>query len=458
MISARHDRPDATDNAARMALSRAAGGGGGGVPYTGPNPLCVNFATGDDSNPGTALLPIKTIARANVMIGGKKFTDTIMEIDFQVEPDPSEGAIDFTTSSGFILSLQGVFVNVAGPSTITGVTPYDAATNQQLVLTDAAVPGGDFAAYVDKFIVNTTVGARFGSSSAIVKTDGGATHADCSNPMIYTAPITTSGGDFQMGDTYRIQRPMNLKIVPPRPGSFFDCLFGRVKLASEAPIAAFVGLLCPFVLCDVNLDTGGIVAIQSIFVLAGSIVRFTDTRNYFSAFSFDRGLVRSTGLAFVDCVFNGVLNGTYFTGDTEITVGDGVLREMFLNEGQFQDFTSNAIAAMIGATISVNTLSGNGNGGLGLKVYPGVTVDVVRPDHLTLTGSTGDFGFSAVNGSTNVLVARAWDDAAGAYTEAGGVATRSTTWANLVAALGAGGFHGQAHYVEGNAHVIASAS
>jgi hypothetical protein len=56
---------------------------------------------------------------------------------------------------------------------------------------------------------------------------------------------------------------------------------------------------------------------------------------------------------------------------------------------------------------------------------------------LTIAGSS-DF---TVGGKT---VARTWNDATGAYTEAGGVATRATTWANLAATIGAGGFAGNA--------------
>jgi hypothetical protein len=97
--------------------------------------------------------------------------------------------------------------------------------------------------------------------------------------------------------------------------------------------------------------------------------------------------------------------------------------------------------------ISSSLLWGSGNTGAGIAVAPGgaLIVPAAVGKIPTVTGAGGDFVFIGQNGGANVSVARAWNDAVGAYTEAGGAATRATTWAHFAATIGAGGFGFQAH-------------
>jgi hypothetical protein len=111
--------------------------------------------------------------------------------------------------------------------------------------------------------------------------------------------------------------------------------------------------------------------------------------------------------------------------------------------------------ALVNST-GVNMLVwGNGNAGTGVAMEPGATL--VVPDEVgkvpSVTGTGGDFGFVNVNGAT-ITVGRAFNDPTGAYTEAGGPATRATTWANFAAAIGGGGFGFQAHCVQTNASIV----
>ena len=111
---------------------------------------------------------------------------------------------------------------------------------------------------------------------------------------------------------------------------------------------------------------------------------------------------------------------------------------------------------------TLSTLSSGGvaftlNGQIGMTVYPGATAIVpgTAPNIPTVTGTAGDFGFIPQQGTAGpVTVARAWNDAVGAYTEAGGVATRTTTWAHFVASIGAGGFDFQAHNPATSASIV----
>jgi hypothetical protein len=117
-------------------------------------------------------------------------------------------------------------------------------------------------------------------------------------------------------------------------------------------------------------------------------------------------------------------------------------------------FAVNSIALVTSTGTNI-LLWGNGNAGKGVLISPGSTV--TAPDdgtnNPTVTGALGDFGFVDVNGAT-ISVARSWNNAAGAYTESGGVATRATTWANYAASLGAGGFAFNAQCVQTNAAIV----
>jgi hypothetical protein len=145
------------------------------------------------------------------------------------------------------------------------------------------------------------------------------------------------------------------------------------------------------------------------------------------------------------------------TVDNIFTVGSTIIQHLFIftDEGfdggaQIQDSIANGIFISSGSSFTCETLLwGNGNAGVGVSVDISSQVSIgTHYTFPTITGATGDFGFIPPADSATILVARAWDDSTGAYTEAGGPATRATTWTNLAAPIGSGGFAGQAHYNE----------
>lgn len=79
----------------------------------------------------------------------------------------------------------------------------------------------------------------------------------------------------------------------------------------------------------------------------------------------------------------------------------------------------------------------------------GATANTPLLTELTIAGAN-DF---KLVGKT---VARAWDDTTGAYTEAGGVATRATTWAHLAGSIASGGFAGNAIDVATGASIVST--
>lgn len=89
----------------------------------------------------------------------------------------------------------------------------------------------------------------------------------------------------------------------------------------------------------------------------------------------------------------------------------------------------------------VGIVWGSGSAGFGVHLQANSTLSYeVLPN---VAGVEGDFAVG--DGS----VARAWDDVAGAYTT-----NRACTWANLGALISAGGFDGNAHNLQQNAHVV----
>lgn len=125
---------------------------------------------------------------------------------------------------------------------------------------------------------------------------------------------------------------------------------------------------------------------------------------------------------------------------------------------QIQDSFANGLEVFQGGAVIAETLIwGNGNTGVGVHVRPGASIALgskTNGTSPTVTGTAGDFAFGAVDSLTNITVARAWNNAVGAYTEAGGVATRTTTWAHFTATLGVGGFNFQAHCLESGSALV----
>ena len=80
-------------------------------------------------------------------------------------------------------------------------------------------------------------------------------------------------------------------------------------------------------------------------------------------------------------------------------------------------------------------LWGNGNAIVGIGIDPGCTLVVadspaLRPTVTAVAGAS-DFGFWLANGGGLLQLARQWNDATAAWSDAGGPPTRATTWNNF---------------------------
>lgn len=132
--------------------------------------------------------------------------------------------------------------------------------------------------------------------------------------------------------------------------------------------------------------------------------------------------------------FNGgefIFQGPDFTGEVPFASRNTA------NIGPFVE----GISISKGKCSVTGKLWGGNNGDFGFAVgrYPDTHVDWDTDEAPNIVGASGDFTLFLFDGG-GVSVARAWDEDNGVYTEAGGVATRATTWANFVALIGGGGF------------------
>lgn len=179
-------------------------------------------------------------------------------------------------------------------------------------------------------------------------------------------------------------------------------------------------------------------------------------------------LINAGGLILGDGVYSGQLfltGDVYFAGALSLTLGGQYYTNVTVNNSgigpgiQVHDITTVPYAVGVfgdgtnaSQTGSNGLIWGKGSTGIGLVVVGQGSLLVGAANVPSVTGAGGDFGFQTHAGF--VQVARAFNPATGAYTEAGGAATRATTWANFVTSIAGGGFNFQAVAPESGGSVL----
>lgn len=104
-----------------------------------------------------------------------------------------------------VLTINFGTLTQVATGTLTGVTAINRPTNQALTLTDAGV--ADWTPYIGMFLVNTTVGPRFGAIAVIDK-NLGANQVRCAGMRLVdpTAGVDSASTPV-VGDTYKIVHP-----------------------------------------------------------------------------------------------------------------------------------------------------------------------------------------------------------------------------------------------------------
>lgn len=436
-----------------------------------PLPFTVLYVDPQDStghasndNPGTLTRPILTTGEVNRRFLLRNLIgDTA--VNYLSEDLGGEG-LNFSLSSlgpfNLIVNMTPVVVHTGGQLDAGTVAINPLALGGGQRQTAHTTDLGDFGPFVlGVFGGTATIPVRLVDTvtgfGVWLAAGAGSATASCTRPTDATVSAT---GPITIGNDYVLRRPGLLPLAaaaqPASDGGalmFNDCAFPASSLGPE--------LLTSFTVAPTVLTHCASLGPQ---VFGGEL------NDCYLASGMQGNWIASllAGLL-IPNIFTDVQTGSLsMTGDVYITainmtVGGGFYEDIFIPSGAFglpgahtgiqlQDCPLSgdiaAISLYAGSTFNVAGLIwGNGNPDVGMLIRPGATFSSqVVP---SVTGTNGDFAMQ--NGSAGqVQVARAWDDAAGAYTEAGGPATRATTWANLVASLGAGGFHNQAHDVAGN--------
>jgi hypothetical protein len=415
----------------------------------------------NDANPGTALLPILTTAHLNALLFLKKLvagtTITYMSDDL------SSVGLDLSTLDlgEFNLDFLGtpVVVHTGGnlnAGTIT-INPVAAGGGQRQTAHTT-----DLVSFAP-FIFTVLGGASPGPRRLVdTVTGAGAWIVSGVATASMTRPVAPDGsaGALTIGDAYRIQRGSILELdsssAPSSSGgvvSFSDFEFiaesvGPISLTNAigSGVAynrcAFLG----------QLSTGG--NFSDCAICAGTSGSYTAI--------FSAGLWIPDSSVDIQTGIIAASGDIYVTGPTlrNLVIGTGFVQAMWVFTGigaglQVQDSTDDGLTVRQGGGLLCDVLIwGRGNTGYGLKIgtTTSTTIGAVATPP-SITGALGDFAFEAQ--SVAVAVARAWNDTTGAYTEAGGPATRATTWANFVAAIGGGGFDHQAHCVQSGSTLTA---
>jgi len=415
-----------------------------------------------DSNDGlTATTPILTTAEFNKRIFLHDVQVdcivTYMSDDIgQVQLDLSTVSIGLGTLGS--LTFQGTPQVLHTGGTINAgtiaINPSAPGGGQRQVLHTSDI--SDFTPYVIPLLGGTASHPCYvqdsvtGDSAWIVSAAVSASPS-MSRPVHIIDSETISAGTISIGHGYTIQRGSTLSlalIYTPVLGADVQGVTFQ-DFAFDGFSSVFLSNICTrcsfsnfpfFGSTDLNHCFLGL----GIINLSGADIPINAGVLVTTADDFSQGLVSLSGDVYVtgDPFF--ISQGSYSNVTTFAGIGAGI---------QFQDIQDAKGALLISAGIfATDTLLwGNGNMGPGITMFPGGILTVTVGDVPSVTGSQ-DFAFYDSTGQ--IYVARAWNETVGAYTEAGGVPTRATTWANFIAPIGSGGFDYQAHDVSTEASIV----
>lgn len=416
-----------------------------------------------DSNPGTLLLPILTTDEViRRFFFGQLIGTTLLRY---LSDELGTTGLDLST-----VALGPFNLNCVGTPKVThtGGT-LNAGT---IAINSVAASGGQ------RQTVHTTdtadwgpfVVTALGGSSAHpqqIKTPSaqtwimsGAGSATASVGRGVDSAVTTSPA-FTIGNAYTTERktilPLTSAFAPQSDGgqlTFTDFCFtpgsvGPITFATFAPggVTPVIYNHCAF---EGPLFVGGL--FNDCFCANGA------QGNFFATFIAGAYLPNTATDAQTGLLsFSGDI---YVTGGSAFAVGATFNQDVFIFEGalgldvnsgmQIQDTRTAGTGAFVagqgGTPLLGGLVWGNGNAGTGLLIegatvaLPGITIPSV-------VGTEGELGFARLN--TVVHVARPWDETGDTY-----ATLRATTWANFVAAIGSGGFGGQAHDVSSTGCIV----
>jgi hypothetical protein len=430
-------------------------------------------ATANNVPPGSG--PILTIAHLNSLLFFRSLTGNTTIT--KMSDDATGVGLDISTLNigSFALTWQDTPVTVHTGGTINAgtiaINPHAAAGGQRQV-----VHTSDLATF-NPFVHTVFGGAATNPTRLIdnVTTSGAwvVTDTTPASPSV-TQPVMPNGtiGTLTIGDAYHITRGGILTLAntsgpiigPGGTFAFNDCAF---TAGSVGP-----NINPGFDAVNTSPATYSRCSFLGTLMVSGTLIDCA----FMSGASGSLTADIVAGL-FVPTSTTGEVSGTIAMGgntyvaqptvQNTFQIGPSAMSQLFIFEQfgtgtggiQIQDSVSNGIELFPGGGVTCEVLLwGNGNAGFGVSVRAGTSAAISESTTVpSVTGTLGDFAFATPGTGTAITVARAFDPATGAYTEAGGVATRTTTWAHFAASITpGGGFNFQAHCLEANAHLTGS--
>lgn len=405
----------------------------------------------------TTMLIVDSVAHLNDLAFNRFLT---ADTTIQFAGDTTDALLNLSTldTRGFNLNIVGTRQVLRTGGTLnagtTTINPLAASGGQAQTAhtTDLAT----FAPFVIASLGGAAIdGCRITMTSGVDATDGawivlGVATADCSRP---TTP-GVAGGSLTIGDSYTISRGSHLGVAPSSAPVNSAGFQGQVTFTDFAFTATHFGFNgATYVRCSWQsaLSAGG--TLSDCF-LGSDMTEILPM----GVVNLSFGVLVTTGNGVLSSLLN-VENDLYVTGNNPFSVGGGfyqdvgIFRGVFGNGIQCQAMQGNHGFEIYqgGSCLNDGLVWGNRNASFGVLVDAGATF-AISGAIPSVTGGHGDFAFEFQDHP--VTVARAWDDTAGAYTEAGAAATRACTWTNYVATLVGGGFNQNAHCVQAGSAII----
>ncbi len=443
---------------ANASIQRAALG-----PVRFIDPSNSSGLASDSNNGATSVTPILTTAHLNSLLFFRTLTaDTTITY---MSDDPGSVGLDFSTMalSTFALTFQGTPQVLHTGGTLNAgtiaINPHAAGGGQRQV-----VHTSDLATFNP--FVHTVFGGAATNPTRLVDntTTSGAWIVTDTTPAApsVTQPTNPDGtiGTLTIGDTYHITRGSTLAFADAAGAIVGDSGIVANDFAFKATSVGTTAALVTYNRCSF-LNT---VSVLGQFNDCALMVGTTSTS------------ICVAGL-YVPNAPTGSVNGVLALGgncyiaqpasSNAFQVGPFRIAQLFVFEQfgvgsggiQIQDSSGNGLEIYQGGGILCEVLIwGNGNTGFGISIRSSASAAIGESATVpSVTGTLGDFAFVTAGGGADITVARAFNPATGAYTEAGGVATRTTTWAHFAASITpGGGFNFQAHCLESNAHLTGS--
>lgn len=421
----------------------------------------INPETGDNQNDGstsgTALATAAELYRRIGVFGRLAPPNGLLVVTIErdlAEDDPIDLLYD---NSAGQLDIRFVAVTTATPGgTLATVTAIDQATNVRWAITD---PGGAFLSAIGKHL-RLTSGTYAGYLLPVSKASSDTT-AFVGETLLIDANEATSQGVPAPGDTYEIVDlveatygriassgyPWN-KGVDPNSGfsvvSFRGFQFRTIVSSTTVGVNTFNESIS-FIECAFDpglyLFAGGLLGTflfntihnQSPIIVLSSLSTVMRGGTMIDSF-----INVQDGADFV-VDYNAIFQGAA-PGASCIEVAPGA--SAYVANAGFYDFTEGAIFLDVRAACQFKPYDIPGSTFFGSGAGPSVIIDVggqataPDPTGLTCENTTPGGPNFTLGGVSSV---RPFDDAAGTYP-----AHIDTTWANLVAAIGSGGFDGHA--------------